>query len=333
MKSQLAFIAGASRSGTTWLRRSLASHPDVVSMPETQLFKCAGMSPAEGHRAVIEGGALWRRLSLLQGKPLPLDDRGQCTEPLTVPVSPARIEGLFDLMRDMPAKESFDHVAAEFFHLLDGVRPWILEKSPIHVFQLDSIFRNFPSARVLLTLRDGRDVLCSARDLWKDRFPGICRLESAAHRWVRICQTIAAAARRWPTQVLVVRYEELLTRYESVLEEALSFLDLPFDAARIEEIRRANTFQAYSGRPNGSEHRGSFYRRGLAGGYHQDLSDEELLAYERIAGPTLRGLGYPLHGMAGQETAKTWSLAAGDFGCMSEAADREPVRPVPLTRR
>ena len=199
------------------------------------------------------------------------------------------------LIETMSTFPDYGAVGREFFGLLDGLRPWILEKTPGHVFRIESILALYPEARFVLTIRDGRDVLCSARDYWQDRFPSLSRVEDAARRWIHVCQAVGNAIRRWPNRVAVVRYEDMLTKYQQTLAGVFRHLDLSFDLDLLSSIRDANTFHAYAGRTNGLESKGAFYRKGIAGGYHVDLSEGELTTYEDIAGETLASLGYPLH--------------------------------------
>ena len=91
---------------------------------------------------------------------------------------------------------------------------WV-EKTPRHIFRLNEILRYFPDGKVLLLLRDGRDVACSIQDRYGS-------LEAGIDRWIEDNQ---AGRPFWKhPNVLVVRYEKLITAFEKTLREVIDFI-------------------------------------------------------------------------------------------------------------
>ena len=69
-------------------------------------------------------------------------------------------------------KKKFDVKAVS-----EGYERWI-EKTPRHIRVIDEILKWSPESKIILIVRDGRDVACSMRDRYGDIKTGI-------ERWVR----------------------------------------------------------------------------------------------------------------------------------------------------
>lgn len=103
-----------------------------------------------------------------------------------------------------------------------GLKPKqrLVEKTPVHVFYVPVIERYFPDARIIVMLRDGRDVTCSLRQ----RHGGF---ESCVQQWI---ETARATSRNSDDpQVKVIRYEDLVHAPRPTLESVCEFLGEPFD--------------------------------------------------------------------------------------------------------
>ncbi len=97
------------------------------------------------------------------------------------------------------------------------VRPYFLEKTPNHVHSFDMMRRVFPSARFVYCLRDPRDTVAS----FLERGLGI---NEAIARWLRDNARFTWLMNQEAVQV--VRYEELVGRFEEVVHELLMWLGL-----------------------------------------------------------------------------------------------------------
>lgn len=95
-----------------------------------------------------------------------------------------------------------------------GKERWI-EKSPAHILLIKELQRHCPEAKLLLMIRDGRDVACS----YQDR---LGNLEVGIERWVRFNR---GADGFWQhPNVHVVRYEKLVTELEPTLRGIMAFV-------------------------------------------------------------------------------------------------------------
>lgn len=192
LHNRLVLVVGAPRSGTTWVQRALAAHPDVLAMAsETHLFSSA----VSVLRDQAQGG--------LVGSP--------ATGTWFMP------------------EEDFNRAARAFCDAalgsyVDRTHPdalRVVERSPTHVWHLGLISALYPDAWVIHAVRDGRDVVRSqVAQSW-----GPSDIGSAAAMWASAIRSARAAAPRIP-RYLEVRYEQLLARPGRVTE-LFDFLELP----------------------------------------------------------------------------------------------------------
>lgn len=95
-----------------------------------------------------------------------------------------------------------------------GKSRWV-EKTPKHILRIDYILKHRPDARILLIIRDGRDVACSLR-----RRHG--NLESGIRRWV---DHNTEGKKYWNhPRVHVFKYESLITDFELTMRKILAFV-------------------------------------------------------------------------------------------------------------
>ncbi|MEM7167556.1 MAG: sulfotransferase [Planctomycetota bacterium] len=100
-----------------------------------------------------------------------------------------------------------------------GKNRWV-EKTPRHILDLTQIFATFVDARVILMMRDGRDVACSLRARTGD-------LQAGTQRWLH--DNAAADPFRNREDVLVVKYEDLIRAPEATLRVVMLFLGAEFE--------------------------------------------------------------------------------------------------------
>jgi tetratricopeptide (TPR) repeat protein len=185
---RIAFLLGHPRSGTTVLERILDAHPEVTAASEYPTFEL-GMSES------------------FQVRP------GE---------APALLEDQLAGMRE------------RYWETMEGVLPepiggrLLLDKNPGLTDGVHGILRIFPEAKLLVMLRDPRDVLlsCFFQDFGWSRLGVACQtLEGAVAAW-------ETTMRHWVTvrplldaeQFREFRYEEFVSAPERGAEELLQFL-------------------------------------------------------------------------------------------------------------
>lgn len=96
---------------------------------------------------------------------------------------------------------------------------WV-EKTPKHIMCLQQIFAVRPDAKVILMIRDGRDVAASIQDRFGD-------FELGIRRWM---EDNRAGKEFWShPNVHLLKYEDLIDSPEATAIEVLTFLDEPFE--------------------------------------------------------------------------------------------------------
>ncbi|MEO0509787.1 MAG: sulfotransferase [Verrucomicrobiota bacterium] len=172
-----------------------------------------------------------------------------------------------------------------------SLRRWI-EKSPRHIHCIPKLLKLRPNAKILLMIRDGRDVACSLQDRYDN-------LDMGINRWYK---DNLAAEPYWDSPgVHIVHYESLIESYQATLEDILSFLELPYDEAVFnyhteKKYYYANTIERP---PDGKGDNHDRYRNWQinqpvydARGKWERMSDGEKSAFKQVAGEMLIRYSY-----------------------------------------
>lgn len=200
------FIVGCPRSGTTLLSVLLDRHPRLCVLPETAFYD--EVAPLLLKVGDDEGSMLgilrqWRRLPELKLDPGDVLCRLKLRER-----SPSNfLAAILDLYAESQGK------------LRCG------EKTPQHLWHVPAILRDFPDAKVICMLRDGRDVSLSlnAMPWWHPR-----DLNAAAELWKQSVALVESFTRQYPERFKVCRYEDLVTSPAPVLSSIMNYLGESF---------------------------------------------------------------------------------------------------------
>jgi tetratricopeptide (TPR) repeat protein len=197
---RMAFLGGHARSGTTLLEQVLDSHPDIVSAEETTIFH-------EDAYATLRRN-LPHEASMLTG----LD---------SAPLETLRL-----------ARERYFKSMPLWLGGPPGER-LLIDKNPSLQALIITFIRIFPEARLIVALRDPRDVVLSCFML--PHFPistgsvTFLELESTARTYARVMgiwQTLKPLIKNpW----LEVRYEDMVEDLEPVARKTLDFLSVQWD--------------------------------------------------------------------------------------------------------
>jgi tetratricopeptide (TPR) repeat protein len=196
---RLVLLGGHPRSGTTLLEQVLDAHPDAVSAEETEVFYNEAFGP------------------LLQGHP---DDTA-----------------MFDgLAKATP--EALQRSRQNYFRAMEssvgqpvGGR-LLIDKNPSYTFLIPGFVRVFPESKLLIALRDPRDVVlsCFMQDIPLNQAgAAFLALESAAAEYGALMGGWLQLKPLLKNPWLEVRYEDMVEDLESVARRTLEFLGLPWD--------------------------------------------------------------------------------------------------------
>jgi hypothetical protein len=200
----------------------LASHPQIISFPETRFFS-----------RTLPINLFLRRLKLYGSKSRAIvqqyleENSYQSINPF-MDISPGRL-----IMHDKWCRILIDildqMIARGIPEGTNGSTIWGLEKSPRHLHYISSIERGGPGNKYLHLLRHGPDVVASMH-LVTNRYPEQWsgrRSVRKCTRWWNHSMRASLKYRKNPNHLFVV-YEQLLASPQKVLQAICHFLDLNY---------------------------------------------------------------------------------------------------------
>lgn len=212
------FIVGVGRSGTTLLRLMLDAHPQLAIPPE---FNWLEPVLPDLQQEDADPQAIADKIVATQSWP-------------DLDISETRLRALLEAVP--PGKDPshflrgiYADYAARFGKLRFG------DKTPKNLQRMAWQQTAFPEARFIHIIRDGRDVALSAKDVFfgeRAAFPNL--LKSWRDQIFR--------ARKQSAQLnhyLEIRYEDLVTDTQTVLERVCAFIELDLDPAMLNYHRTA----------------------------------------------------------------------------------------------
>ena len=249
-RSQLFFVGGAPRSGTTWLQSLLDCHPDV---------SCQGEGLFEKHLANPLDALLASRAKALGEKNRSVFGHGGGYAP--------------------PGPEENDHLLATAILLAlarqTGGAPYraVGEKTPENVFFFDRLRQLFPAAKFVGIARDPRDVLTSAWHFFHKAAGGedeiaakTAFIHSAIPSLAAGAHTMLDLAKRYEKDCFIVTYETMNANPDSAATRLFRFLGVAADSAIVADCVARTAF------PTASAGDGSFFRKGVAGDWRSTLT-------------------------------------------------------------
>ncbi len=299
---RFAFIGGARKSGTTWLLRLLAAHPQLLAMGEGFFIGTAGwgLSPAIDERVFRN----WAALDDVAGSWM----RGSTADEGLRVATRGMIEAL---MRSAAARSR-----------KPGFRVLIDKSAYAYSRFAGRLHEVFPEASFIDIVRDGRDAAVSdvfmilAKSLGT-HFPEENRrhierarayliegrgepvplfnewlLRRSAREWAEAITGSAVAAECFGPRYVRFRYEDLLAD-PSQIHLALTMLGVDDSDAAVAACVNAGAFRSLSGgREPGQEDRAHFFRKGVAGDWRNHFGEEDKRCFKEEAGRALVELGY-----------------------------------------
>ncbi|NEB00794.1 sulfotransferase [Streptomyces sp. SID13726] len=299
LTSDPVLLGGENRSGTTLLSVLLDSHPDLVVGPEIDFPEPPDLGPH-----ILEVCTLMDR-----GDPRVSGTSKETIDPewydgvhfvVQCERSGVGRDDLRALVGELTAVRGTDLSALEDrCRLIDaigelrrvhtGAARWGL-KLQRKIQDVGTYAGIWPRAHFIHIVRDGRDLAASHLKTVPDW--GYRSVAEAAHGWLEVVTRARGTAPA--DRYLEVRYEDLVTRPRETAERMLDHLGLAWDES---VLRHAEQEHALFNRPWGhpaAEAAGKPVHTGRNGRYLQDLTPGEIAEFERIAGPELERLGYPL---------------------------------------
>jgi sulfotransferase family protein len=288
---RLAWIFGSSRSGSTWLLRMLAELERVIPIDD----------PHIGHHLGV-----WRPIPLAWATAKDPPKLGTLAD-----FKRKKRDYLFsDRYRDtwMPELRQlisarFEAQAAQDIAEAGGIdKPIVVVKEP-GSHAADTIMDLFPNSSLIFLLRDGRDVVDSWLDAYRDGSwatdegayplddagrPALIRWQASV--WLHRTEVVRATyARTDPERRVLIRYEEMRDDPVAALGRICSILNLDVSREQLEEIAETHAFTAV---PQSDKGAGREIRHAEPGAWANHMSREEIIEMHEILAPKLDELGY-----------------------------------------
>jgi hypothetical protein len=276
------FVLGAPRSGTTLLYKMLISSGQFANYAaETHIFnmvwpKFGNLADAKSRLKALDA---W--LNSYQFSCSGLDPQ----------------EFSAAIKRACRSPGQFLRIFMQQVCELQGVDRWA-ECTPEHLLYIKDIKREFPYAKFIHIIRDGRDVaLSEVVQGWVKPLPWdrLRRLEVSGLYWEWIVRKGRANGRTIAPDYMEIRFEELVGSPRTVLPGISSFIAQTLDYEwllknAVGELKNPNTSFK-----NNSEKFQPISR------WKSKLGSHELQSLESTICPLLRELGYPLSGKNGSD--------------------------------
>jgi hypothetical protein len=288
---RLAWIFGSSRSGSTWLLRMLSELDRVIPIDDPHL----------GHHLGV-----WRPIPLAWATSKDLPKLGTLAD-----YKRKKRDYLFsDSYRDTWMPKLRELIAARFEDQAadDLARSGPIEKPIVVVKEpgshaADTIMDLFPESGLIFLLRDGRDVVDSWLDAYRDGSwateegayplddagrPALIRWQSSV--WLHRTEVVQETYERTePQRRVMIRYEEMRRDPAPALKRICQVLGIDAGRKQIEGIAAANEFSRV---PKSRKGTGREIRRAKPGGWASHMSREEIIEMHEILAPKLDELGY-----------------------------------------
>jgi len=171
----------------------------------------------------------------------------------------------------------------------------------------DYIAQCLPESKIIILIRDGRDIIDSLMDAtrgegfmsngreitkltpnWEMSF-----IKSRAEVWCALTENLMKTYENHPKNlVFLIKYEELRTNTKTVLNKLYQFLEIDIPENEIEKIVDKYTFENL---PDAIKGKGKFHRSATPGKWKENFSKEKIELMNKIMGSTLKKLGYQLN--------------------------------------
>lgn len=143
-------------------------------------------------------------------------------------------------------------------------RPVFIDKMPLNSLLLPAIAKLFPQARILLAVRDPRDVVLSSfkrRFGMSDKMYELLSLSRAADFYAAAMQICDLAQNALPMPFRVTRYEDLVRDFEREAGAICEFLGVEYDPAMKNFSERARSHRVNT--PSATQVRQDLYTQGM----------------------------------------------------------------------
>ncbi len=253
------FVFGSGRNGSTMLNRMLNQHTEIY-LPSEQYFLGNSIIKFKLYNFLI-----WRDLvKIITGELLPVT--GSHTWDFFA-------EEVFDLLNNAEDKDlqsSIDLIFRTYGEKAKKFSKWG-DTTPLNTFYIPEIYSVFPQSKYIFLLRDGRDVVASYKK--GGSFLGeLSNPKNGVIHWLKSIEKYDWLKKR--TDVLLVKYEDLVVDSELKLRQVCTFLGVEFQEELL-DFHRIDLQNSLYLEPQHRNLRKPVFKSSI-GNYQKDLSADEL---------------------------------------------------------
>lgn len=264
-------VTGADRSGTTLLYTLLASHPRIMMVRRTNLWrwfdgKFGDLADPDNLSHCVDVMMRYERLSALSPDPDSIVAEFTAGEPT--------YGRLFEILFTQQAERL-------------GFPRWG-DKSLHTEMAADRVFAEWPEARMIHVVRDPRDRYVSVlgRAGWESG-----RNTSIVARWIRSTRAALRNVDRYADRYLIVRYEDLVNHPAAYARQVCEFVGEEFDPVMM-ELRGGDQRSREGGNSSFEALPPGVISTRSVGRYKSALPARRVAFIESVCGPLMQKLGY-----------------------------------------
>lgn len=201
------------------------------------------------------------------------------------------------MVRDLPGKDRLKarKLIVKLFEqcfLKLGGQPnqVLLEKTPEHVRRINLILADFPDAKVIEIVRDGRDVCASFRSYAKTQLWPQAETTTIIELWKKYIK-FGRKFRDDPSipsdRLTSVKYEDLRQNTKAELTRLFDYIGINSDSETVDPIVNAHDIRNIKVKGEGKH-----INQGIIGRWRHSLSDDDIALWENLAHEELQQLGY-----------------------------------------
>ncbi len=279
------FIVGSGRCGTHWVLNLFLKHPDVVGLlQESKIYMVIGPFLKRSFKNYIRSytGKDWN--SILKS----YDSYEKGTRMQMFVKRENLVSYIQEIRKNSNAinekhYQLIDKIFTSFFLFHGGNESkTFVEKTPQHIYYVDSILKQYPDAKIVEVVRDGRDVCASFQKLLEKgtRWPAAER-EQQILNW-RNAVRKGIEFRSYPKykkNIILVKYEDLLNSKKDKLNQLFKFAGLSNEPDIIQNIISEDKIINES-------------QVGKKSNWRDIFSESDISLFEKLAKKELLELGY-----------------------------------------
>ncbi len=206
------------------------------------------------------------------------------------------------------------------------------DKTPMYMRHLQLLERLFPGAQYVHLVRDGRDAALSFLEMPEGTFTRTWAHPTTPAQFAclwrkEVSDALALGRRVGAARYLEVRYEDLVADPDGVVAGICAFAEIPFEPSML----------AYEESVDVSEkpHQQRLLQPPTAGvrSWREDMSTDDVAAFEAIAGAVLRELGYEVSASSRSSARASATRASYDARLAAWNATASVIQRSPLWRR